>query len=143
MIITELYNGQGLGNQLWCYVVTRVSADINGYDFGLMSTDKFKGKEFIDLDFGKPVIGGSGPEGGPPTFLPESITNYYKEKMTRHPNGIDITKFDAGVFSVSDNTKLEGNLQSSEYIEPYRDKIKELEEQIETLNDEWLSKCRL
>ena len=27
--------------------------------------------------------------------------------------------------------------------EPYRDKIKELEEQIETLNDEWLSKCRL
>ena len=26
--------------------------------------------------------------------------------------------------------------------EPYRDKIKELEEQIEQLNDEWISKCR-
>jgi hypothetical protein len=124
MIITELYNGQGLGNQLWCYVITRVSADVNGYDFGIMSTEKFKGKEFIDLDFGKPVIGGSGPEGGPPTSLPENITNYYKEKMTRHPNGLDISKFDAGVFLISDNTKLEGNLQSSEYIEPYRDKIK-------------------
>lgn len=125
MIITELYNGQGLGNQLWCYVVTRISAELNGYNFGVMSTEKFKGKEFIDLDFGKPVIGGSGPEGGPPISLPENIIGYYKERMTRHPNGIDITKFDASVFSISDNIKLEGNLQSSEYIEQYRDKIKE------------------
>ena len=120
-----MYNGQGLGNQLWCYVVTRISADLNSYDFGIMSTEKFKGKEFIDLDFGKPVLGGSGPEGGPPISLPIGITNYYKEKMTRHPNSIDITKFDPGIFLINDNTKLEGCLQSSEYIEQYRDKIKE------------------
>jgi hypothetical protein len=124
MIITEFYNGQGLGNQLWCYAVTRVSAEINGYNFGIMSTEKFKGKEFLELDFGNIVVGGSGPEGGPPTSLPKGITNYYKEKTTRHLNGIDITKFDHKIFSTSDNTKLEGNLQSSEYIEPYRTKIK-------------------
>ena len=109
MLITEMYNGDGLGNQLWSYVVTRVSADLNGYDFGVMSIEKFKGKEFIDLDFGKP---------------PVNIINYYQEKMTRHPNSIDITKFDPEIFLINDNTKIAGYLQSSAYIEPYRDKIK-------------------
>jgi hypothetical protein len=124
MIVTEFYNGQGLGNQLWCYVVTRIATEINGYDFGIMSPQKFKGKEFLELDIGNSVIGGSSPEGGPPDSLPEGITGYYKEKMTRHPNGMDISKFDPGVFSISNNTKLDGVLQSSEYIEPYRSKIK-------------------
>jgi hypothetical protein len=124
MIITELYNGQGLGNQLWCYFVTRVVAEEKNYDFGIMSTEKFKGKEFMSLDFGNEVIGGFEPEGGSPKMLPNGIVNYYKEKITRRPNGIDITKYDDGVFSISDNTKLEGNLQSSYYIEPHREKIK-------------------
>ena len=57
MIITELYNGQGLGNQLWCYAVTRVIAQKNGYDFGIMSRNKFKGSDFLELDFGKEVVG--------------------------------------------------------------------------------------
>ena len=47
MIITELYDGQGLGNQLWCYVTTRVIAKKNGYDFGIQSPEKFKGIYFI------------------------------------------------------------------------------------------------
>ena len=42
MIINELYNGSGLGNQLWRYTVTRVIADRNGYDFGIMNPQKFK-----------------------------------------------------------------------------------------------------
>ena len=41
MIVTEIYNGQGLGNQLWCYIVTRVIALDNGYDFGIKSPEKF------------------------------------------------------------------------------------------------------
>ena len=35
MIVTELYNGQGLGNQLFSYVMTRVLALDKGYDFGI------------------------------------------------------------------------------------------------------------
>ncbi|GAH68596.1 unnamed protein product, partial [marine sediment metagenome] len=58
MIVTELYNGQGLGNQLWSYVVTRVIALDRGFDFGIMNPEKFKGKDFMSLDFGKEVIGG-------------------------------------------------------------------------------------
>jgi hypothetical protein len=124
MIVTELYNGQGLGNQLWCYVVTRLIADTNGYDFGIMSLDKFKGKEFMDLDFGKTVTGGSGPEGGPPTTLPDGILNYYKENLVRHPfSGLDISPKDNLLLTISDDTKVDGTMQSFEYVKNYKDKI--------------------
>ena len=124
MIITELYDGQGLVNQLWCYIVTRVIAKKNGYDFGIMSIEKFKGKEFMFLDFGKTVVGGSGPEGGPPTTLPESIMQYYKENLIRHPNtGLDISPLDNNLVNVPDNTKIDGTMQSVEYLRGYRNNI--------------------
>lgn len=124
MIITELYDGQGLGNQLWCYTVTRLIAEKNGYDFGIMSTNKFKGKEFINLDFGKTVINGSGPEGGPPTSLPDGIVNYYKENLVRHQfSGLDISPKDDNLIAIPDNTKIDGTMQSFEYVKNDRDKI--------------------
>ena len=125
MIVTEFYNGQGLGNQLWCYLVTRVIAHKNGYDFGIKSTNKFKGKEFINIDFGLDVIGGDGPEGGSPNNLPNGINYHHQEKMNRHPNGIDITKTDYSILSIPDNSKVDGNLQSLLYVNEYRDNIKE------------------
>ncbi len=123
MITTELYNGQGLGNQLWCYFVTRIIASKNGYEFGIQSPHKFKGKEFMSIDFGREVIGGSGPEGGPPITLPNGISNYYRERITRHPNGIDISKMDNELISIPDNTKIDGNMQSMMYIKDHKDLI--------------------
>lgn len=116
MIVTELYDGQGLGNQLWCYVVTRLIAERNGYDFGIMSPHKFKGAEFMDIDFGKVVCGGDGPEGGPPHTLPDSILHYYKENLLRHPNGFDISRSDLELFKILDNTKVDGIMQSVRYL---------------------------
>lgn len=58
MIVTELYDGQGLGNQLWSYVVTRVLALDRGFEFGIINPEKFKGSSFLSLDFGKQVLGG-------------------------------------------------------------------------------------
>lgn len=124
MIITEIYNGQGLGNQLACYVTTRVIAKDMGVDFGIMNPHKFKGHEFMKLDFGKPVIGGSGPEGGPPTSLPESIHNYYKEKWHVLPNGSNITIDDPNLQNVPDNTKIDGILQSEDRIIHRKNEIK-------------------
>ena len=123
MIVTELYNGQGLGNQLWCYFVTRIIAYQNNFDFGIKSRQKFKGSEFLEIDFGKDVYGGSGPEGGPPIDLPDGINFYYKEKMTRY-NDIDISKFDKLLFDVQDNTKIDGIMQSINYIKNYRNLIR-------------------
>jgi len=123
MIVTEFYNGQGLGNQLWNYFVTKIVAHKKGHLHGVMSTEKFKGKEFLEIDFGQKVFGGNGPEGGPPYSLPEDILHYYREKRTTHPNGLDISKFDEDLFKLKDNTKIDGNLQSFEYIKDNKELI--------------------
>lgn len=126
MIVTELYNGQGLGNQLWSYVVTRTLALDKGFDFGIMSPEKFKGKEFLDIDFGRKVEGGSGPEGGPPITLPQGIFNYYVEKDTWHEEyQCDIRDYDPNLLDIADNTKIEGYFQSENFILHRKTEIRE------------------
>jgi len=117
MIVTEIYNGQGLGNQLACYVTTRVVAKDKGYDFGIKHPEKFKCLDFMNLDFGLPVVGGTIPmEGQPPITLPDGIRHYFRERDTRHPNGSDIRIDDPLLNVIQDNTKLDGVLQSENQI---------------------------
>lgn len=126
MIITELYKGQGFGNQLWSYVALRVVATHNGFDFGVMHPEKFKGVDFMPLNFGTKVIGGEGPEGGPPCSLPVGITNYYLEKDIwdiRH--SCDVREYDASILNIPDNTKIEGYFQSEDLIIKYKNNIRE------------------
>jgi len=126
MIVTEIYNGQGLGNQLACYVTTRVVALDKGYDFGIMNPHKFKCLDFMDLDFGLEVIGGSSPaEGAPPTTLPNGITNYFRERAITHPNGSEIRIDDPLLEEITDNTKLDGYFQSENRIIHRKEEIKE------------------
>ncbi len=125
-IITEMYNGQGLGNQIFCYVTTRVIATDKGYDFGIMSPEKFKGSSYFDLDFGCKVTGGKGPEGEPPTQLPEGILNYYREQQIIHPvDGSDIRLYDKNLVDIFPNTKIDGLMQDEKYIEHRKNEIKE------------------
>ncbi|MBC7490151.1 MAG: glycosyl transferase [Glaciimonas sp.] len=125
MIVTELYNGQGLGNQLWSYVVTRTLALDRGWEFGIMSTNKFKGISFLDLDFGKEVSGGHGPEGGPPIALPQGVCHYYIEKDTWYEKyRSDIRDYDSGLLNIEDNTKIEGYFQSENFILHRKNEIK-------------------
>ena len=110
MITTEFYDGQGLGNQLWCYITTRVIALDRGYDFGIEHREKFKGMQFLDLDFGRNV---------------ENIKNYYEEKRLLHPlSGADIRMYDKDLVNVADNTKLEGLLQDEQYIIHRKEEIR-------------------
>lgn len=126
MIVTELYNGQGLGNQLWSYVVTRTLALDRGFDFGIMRPEKFKGSAFLNLDFGKQVAGGAGPEGGPPTSLPQGILHYYVEKDAWYEKyQCDIRDYDAGLLGIKDNTKIEGYFQSENFILHRKNEIRE------------------
>jgi len=125
MIVTEIYKGQGLGNQLWCYVTTRVIAKDKGYDFGIQSPENFKCNNFLNLDFGKPVSGGTGPEGGPPHTLPEGIRYYYNEKKLTHPhNDIDIRTHDENLVTIPDNTKIDGVMQDEKYIAHRKEEIR-------------------
>jgi hypothetical protein len=129
MIITEIYNGQGFGNQLFVYVTTRMLAHKLGYDFGIMSPHKWKGYDLMNVDMGNKVIGGSGPEGGPPDRLPEEIKNYYHEYLHgKNHHLCDNTRTfqltDKNLFSIPDNTKIEGVLQSEDYFYDNIDLVK-------------------
>jgi len=126
MIVNELYNGSGLGNQLWRYVVTRVIALNNGYEFGIMSREKFKAPNIMDLDFGQCVIGGTGPEGGPPVTLPEGIEKYYEERSLIHPRfNCDCRLYDPDLANIDDNTKIDGNMESEKYLEGKKDDVRQ------------------
>lgn len=127
MIITEFYHGQGFGNQLFAYVVTRMIAHRREFDYGFAGLENFgdrrfndKGIHFMDLDLGLPVIGGSSHPGGPPIKLPEGIENYYQEYRhglhTDSRLNCDIRLTDKNLFEVDDNTKIDGIFQSEDYF---------------------------
>ena len=87
MLVTEFYDGQGLGNQLWSYVSLRCIALYHGYDFGIISPDKFKGKEFIDLDFGQIVkLPNNYNCISPPGFIPDGF-HYFLEQRKESIHG--------------------------------------------------------
>ena len=81
MISTEILYGQGLGNQLACYVTTRAIARTKELDFGIYDPhgcwgDKRyndKGLYFLDLDMGLKVD-------------PSKIEHYYNESEERYFN---------------------------------------------------------
>lgn len=126
MIATEFYHGQGFGNQLACYVTTRVIAEDKGYDFGFMGLENLgdrrfngNGLYFMDLDLGKPVQG---------------IVNRYVEKELRlranfsyHDStiGCDIRGIDQDLINVPDNTKIDGVMQGEGYFKHRKKDLRE------------------
>lgn len=55
MIIGILHKGSGLGDQLFSYIATRVRAADLGVPFGFVGKEFWKGKGWMDIDFGEPV----------------------------------------------------------------------------------------
>lgn len=62
MVGTEFIKGQGLGNQLFCYVSARCIAADLGYRFGTAGQEQLavnihskKGMYFMDMDLGVPI----------------------------------------------------------------------------------------
>lgn len=126
MIINEIKHGQGLGNQLFCYVTTRCIAKDKGYDFGFLGTENLgdprfnsKGLYFMDLDLGKD---------------PVEVENTYTEKSTRiklntchhdMTHGCDVSLYDFDLANVSDNTLIDGIMQDERYFYHHLDEIKD------------------
>ena len=121
MLATEFIHGQGLGNQLFCYVTTRMLAHRLGYDFGIGglrnagdSRVNKKGFYFMDLDYGKEV--------------PEGLARYdeYRHALwTDAQLRTDIRLTDKKLLSISDNTIIYGNLQSEDYFGDRLDLVKD------------------
>lgn len=120
MIVTELYDGQGLGNQLWAMAVTRLIAHHRGCEFAIIGRDRFKGRAFIDTDFGIQIDSvGTVPN----DILPIGITNYYREKCELFGNEPD-TGYDPDLFNIPNNTKIDGNFQSYQYVRGKEDLVR-------------------
>ena len=95
-----------------------------GVSFGIIGAEKFKGKDFLHLDFGTPPPGGRSPEGGPPEELPLGIENYFVEKERWYaPYNCDVRDYDEALLRIADNTKIEGYFQSERYIAHRREQI--------------------
>lgn len=120
MISTEILYGQGLGNQLACYVTTRAIAADRGVDFGIHDPhgcwgDKRyndKGLYFMDLDLGKAVD-------------PSKIKNFYSEREYRYFNnscphdiqyGAWASITDTNLKNVPDDSHIIGIMQGPDYF---------------------------
>lgn len=124
MIVTEFYPGQGLGNQLWMYAVLRTIALDRGIPFGVQGPNRFKGRSFLDLDYGLPVVGPL--HNQPSDELPLGVQYRYLQPRCRHEvTGADISLYDSSLFKIPDNTKIEGNFESERYIQHRRYEISE------------------
>jgi hypothetical protein len=119
MIATPFYNGQGLGNQLANYATVRTLALDKGYTFGAQFPERFKGAHFMNLDMGKPVIGGvTTTEGATPEKLPDGFTSYWREPFVDNGDYVDLSQ-------IEDNTLIHGLLQGINYFKHRKDEIRE------------------
>ena len=124
MLICPIFKGQGLGNQLACYITTRVLAFDNEYDFGVITPENFKGFFFKDLEIPKVEGFEFAVEGQEPTKMPKGYS-YYREKTLRNASGDDISPYDEFLKQIGDNVCLHGLLQGEDYFKHRKDLIRE------------------
>jgi len=129
MISTEMLYGQGLGNQLFCYISTRAIALDRGCEFGIHDPNNCigdkrynsKGMYFIDLDMGGKVD-------------ESKIQNYYMEKEYRYFTQNNYQDYNEGcgvwitdhiLKNIPDNSHILGYMQGPDYFYHHIDKIKQ------------------
>jgi len=112
MIVTEFYEGQGLGNQLWVYAACRSIAEELGKQHLIVNPEVFKGHSFLDIDFGH----ASNLESG---CAPVNISawNLFNEEIFFDPE-LDYfsSDFDRRVLTLQPNTRIHGLFQSERYF---------------------------
>jgi len=160
MIVSEIYNGSGLGNQLWNIVAPRCIAEHRGFRWGVrrditnsgsgasnlqtVGLKTFKGCQFLtNIDWGEKVTGGvTHQEGQEPSELPDGIEYYGRERVDEYPHGFhELPNEDAMIYddllynTVPDNTKIDGTFQRLRYINDRRSDIIEWLKPNITVND--------
>ena len=125
MLATEILKGQGIGNQLFCYVTARSIAHTRGLDFGVKDTGWSGDKRYnesgfywFDLDWGQEV--------------PDDLNVYYEKEVRKKLNtchhdmtiGCDVRGYDQGLVNVLDNTIIFGNMQDEKYFDHNKELVK-------------------
>jgi hypothetical protein len=91
----------------------------SGYKYSIAGKNNFKANYFLKLDFGEhldiELID------YPKYRIPEGFKHYYSEKKLMHPKyNCDISGFDEELFRISDDTFIDGNMQTEKYILDYK-----------------------
>lgn len=111
VIASRFYDGQGLGNQLWVHAAARSIAEQLGAGFVQLDMDKFKGKEFLDID---PFCAVD--ERTVQHFLQEIIHVFHERRYFDHELNVISSGFDERVNSIDQSVELEGLFQSEAYF---------------------------
>lgn len=113
MIATYLYDGQGLGNQLWSYYALRLIAKKLQISFALLGAEKFKASSFINIHTGRQIKAPL--RNTPKNELFPPFVNYFSEKQIVHADEYcDVRGFDERCLLLSSNTLIDGYFQSEE-----------------------------
>lgn len=121
VIATELLKGQGLGNQLFCYVTTRALAYKKGCDFSILNREILAGMYFMDIDCGVETAKDDFNE-----VLHEKEDRIFLGNSSHDlEHGCYITGADSRFLALDRSALLYGNMQDESYFGKYKKEIKE------------------
>lgn len=128
MIGTELLKGQGLGNQLFCYVTTRCIAMDNHLPFSILGRETVAnnihsscGLYFMDLDYGV----ASAKEDYKEVYYEKEDRIYTGNSKHDLTHGCYVTGVDEKLLHPEDNTLLYGNMQAESYYIKHKEEIRQ------------------
>lgn len=128
MIGTELLKGQGLGNQLFCYITTRCMALDHGMDFAILGQETVAnnihsdcGMYFMDLDFGVAAE----KEDFKQTYYEKEDRLYIGNSRHDLTHGCYVTGTDEKLLCPEEGTLYYGNMQDEAYYIRHKEEIRE------------------
>lgn len=130
MIGTEFIDGQGLGNQLFCYVTARAVALERGCEFGTAGQERFavnihsdRGMYFMDMDLGHAITKEEKKNFRIYHDVEERL--YIGNSAHDLTHGCYVAGADPGIHRVEDNTLIYGNMQDESYFIQYLPQVRE------------------
>lgn len=130
MIGTEFIDGQGLGNQLFCYVTARAVAEAGGYEFGTAGQERFavnihsdRGMYFMDVDLGHKIMAEEKQQFKVWHDVEERLfIGNSKHDLT---HGCYVAGADPDIRKVEDGALLYGNMQDESYFIDYLPQVRQ------------------
>ena len=95
-------DGQGLGNQLWLYAALRGISKFHDANYFVNSVDKFKGKDFLEIDLG--------------TKKASKLENFFEQLYYDEQLNNLSCIYDSSIETISSNIILKGLFQSEKYF---------------------------
>lgn len=128
MVGTEFLQGQGLGNQLFCYVSARCIASDLGVTFATAGQEQLavnihskKGMYFMDMELGEPITDKADFK----LYHEKEQRLYLKNSVHDMTHGCYVAGADEELYHITDDTLIYGNLQAERYFHHHKEEIRQ------------------